>query len=193
MKVRASLGLLALVLVSGWADEIPIEPWQQAFFEKLRTETPHMPEVPLNTDRTSIQYSQIELKRLFNYVNEANGSEDGAYAFRFRTPKDPGNLYWAFASNVNRVMWYATPLKGAPEPVFKEFLYRTMPKDRAGAGIEAGQIVMVQKGTVRPDTEYIMWFSSPDDLKTVSLSFNYFPPDTKLAEVFPYPLPRRGP
>ena len=89
----------------------------------------------------------------------------GIDCVRFRTPKQPMDMRWAFLYTPRRIeSWYIMPREGQMGQGFTEF--HPYPAHHVGGigrpGDAEGIFQDLPAALLKPDTEYLLWFTFPD-------------------------------
>ncbi len=128
--------------------------------------------VNVNTTLESVMFETVDLSHSMTHVD---GNQ--YYAFKFATPEEGGNMYWAFKSVGGVQSWYIIPVEGQMHG-FSNFNRIILPEDIPDVG-NKHDLMFIQQlpgRNLRPKDEYIMWFRMHDALKPeVTLSLNIFP------------------
>ncbi len=129
-----------------------------------------LPVVKVNTDKDKVGFTTLDLG---NTLTEVNGEK--YYAFRFRSPKVPADMTWAFNPGEGFVSWYIVPEKDRMQG-FERFTRTILPNDVEGFGM-AGDTCFLQwldRKHMKTDSGYIIRFKFKDvENPKVSLSLNF--------------------
>jgi hypothetical protein len=151
---------------------------------ELQKKVAQLPVAAVNTALDAVKYVSLALDDTLTVVDGRNN-----YAFRFKTPTTPGDLMWSFRMPPGMECWFICPAAGTMQG-FKNFSDKRLPRDVEGVG-KKGERFIVQRlyaSSLKPDTEYIMWFQfAAGRTAAVTFSLNVVAGEgLTVSHLFPY-------
>ena len=158
----------------------------KALQEVLQSRHDELPEIIVNTKLQEVGFASVSLERTLTQIQGHR-----YYAFRFTTPDAVGQLVWAFlAEGLGLKAWYIVPASGQMKG-FTSYVTHHLPKDVENLGSEGDAFILqrLPGPNLKPNTDYIMWFSLEAEHKAeVLLSLNVFPETLDIPHRVVFPM-----